>query len=44
MSESNFYLGRHVDAKTAKLTAKPIEYDPADLTTHSVVTGMTGSV
>lgn len=43
MSESNFYLGRHVDAKTAKLTAKPIEYDPADLTTHAVVTGMTGS-
>ncbi len=43
MSESNFYLGRFVDAKTAKLTAKPIEYDPADLTTHAVVTGMTGS-
>ena len=43
MADSNFYLGRLVDAKTAKLTNTPVEYDPADLTTHAVVTGMTGS-
>ncbi len=43
MADSNFYLGRLVDAKTAKPTNTPVEYDPADLTTHAVVTGMTGS-
>jgi hypothetical protein len=43
MADSNFYLGRLVDSKTAKPTATPVEYDPADLTTHAVVTGMTGS-
>jgi hypothetical protein len=43
MTDSNFYLGRLVDAKTAKPTTNPVLYDPADLTTHAVVTGMTGS-
>lgn len=43
MTESNFYLGRLFDAKSGKDTKKPLEYDPADLTTHAVVTGMTGS-
>ncbi len=43
MTDSNFYLGRLVDAKTAKPTTTPVLYDPADLTTHAVVTGMTGS-
>jgi hypothetical protein len=43
MADSNFYLGRLVDAKTAKPTTTPVLYDPADLTTHAVVTGMTGS-
>jgi hypothetical protein len=43
MADSNFYLGRLVDPKTAKPTATPVNYDPADLTTHAVVTGMTGS-
>ncbi len=43
MPESNFYLGRLVDPKTAKPTTTRVEYDPADLTTHAVVTGMTGS-
>ncbi len=43
MADSNFYLGRLVDAKTAKPTTNPVQYDPADLTTHAVVTGMTGS-
>jgi hypothetical protein len=43
MADSKFYLGHLVDAKTAKPTTTPVEYDPADLTTHAVVTGMTGS-
>lgn len=43
MADSNFYLGRLVDAKTAKPTTARVEYDPSDLTTHAVVTGMTGS-
>jgi DNA helicase HerA-like ATPase len=43
MADSNFYLGRLVDSKTAKPTTTRVEYDPADLTTHAVVTGMTGS-
>ncbi len=43
MSDSGFYLGRAFDPKTQKVTTKDIHYDPADLTTHAVVTGMTGS-
>lgn len=43
MANENFYLGRLFDDKTAKVTANPLEYDAADLTTHAVVTGMTGS-
>ena len=43
MADSNFYLGRLFDSKTAKVTTKAVEYDPADLTTHAVVAGMTGS-
>jgi len=43
MADSGFYLGRAYDPKTQKLTTKNINYDPADLTTHAVVTGMTGS-
>ncbi|HCK65623.1 MAG TPA: hypothetical protein DHW49_05110 [Anaerolineae bacterium] len=43
MADSNFYLGRLFDPKTSTLTNKPLEYDPSDLTTHAVVTGMTGS-
>src|SRR5215510_2318984 len=43
MADSGFYLGRAYDPVKRKLTTKNIEYDPADLTTHAVVTGMTGS-
>ncbi|MCI0519265.1 MAG: DUF87 domain-containing protein [Chloroflexi bacterium] len=43
MSFSNFYLGRIVDPQTGVTGAEPLEYDPADLTTHAVVVGMTGS-
>ncbi|GAB1471249.1 DUF87 domain-containing protein [Chloroflexota bacterium] len=40
---TEFYLGRMFDSKAAKLTDKDLNYDSADLTTHAVVTGMTGS-
>ena len=43
MADNNFYLGRAYDPKTGKVTAQDIQYDSADLTTHAVVTGMTGS-
>jgi hypothetical protein len=43
MAHEKFYLGRLFDDKTAKVTDKALEYDSADLTTHAVVTGMTGS-
>jgi len=42
--DHRFYLGRLWDAVQGKTLAdQPILYDPADLTTHGVVTGMTGS-
>ncbi len=43
MTDSNFYLGRAYDPIKQTVTDKEITYDPADLTTHAVVTGMTGS-
>ena len=43
MTDSNFYLGRAYDPIRQTVTEKVITYDPADLTTHAVVTGMTGS-
>lgn len=43
MADSNFYLGRAYDPAAQTLTEKRVDYDPADLTTHAVVTGMTGS-
>ncbi len=39
----NFFLGGVVDRNTGKLTEGKLEYDPANLTTHAVITGMTGS-
>ncbi|RME06828.1 MAG: DUF87 domain-containing protein, partial [Anaerolineae bacterium] len=36
-TKGKFYLGRILDAN------RPLLYDPADLTTHAVVVGMTGS-
>jgi hypothetical protein len=38
-----FYLGKLFDPARNKVTDQPLQYDPADLTTHAVVTGMTGS-
>lgn len=43
MTDSNFYLGRAYDPKKRTVSTDQVTYDPADLTTHAVVTGMTGS-
>ncbi|WKZ34770.1 MAG: DUF87 domain-containing protein [Anaerolineales bacterium] len=43
MAQEKFYLGRIFNEKTTKVIDKALEYDSADLTTHAVVTGMTGS-
>ncbi len=44
LNTSEFYFGRVYDlAAKQALEDKPIFYDPADLTTHGVITGMTGS-
>ncbi len=40
---NSFYLGRLFDQAQGKVTDQSILYDPADLTTHGVVVGMTGS-
>src|SRR5512132_1468508 len=37
------FLGRHVDAASGKTGADAILLDPADLTTHGLIVGMTGS-
>ena len=42
-SDGKFYIGREYDPKKGKVTDKNVLYDPADLTTHGVVVGMTGS-
>ena len=38
-----FYLGRRYDPATRQRTADPVLYDSADLLTHAVCIGMTGS-
>ena len=38
-----FYLGRRVDRETGEATDVPLLYDAADLVTHAVILGMTGS-
>lgn len=38
-----FYLGRLHDTETGQTTSKPFLYDSADLVTHAVCVGMTGS-
>jgi len=43
MTDTNFYLGRAYDPIKQTVTDQQVTYDPADLTTHAVVTGMTGS-
>jgi hypothetical protein len=38
-----FYLGRQFDQATGTRTEVPVLYDSADLVTHAVIVGMTGS-
>lgn len=42
-TNGKFYLGRLYDPKAGQVTGQPLLYEPADLTTHAVVVGMTGS-
>ena len=43
-NETEFFFGRAYDLEAKQVIVdKPIYYDPADLTTHAVITGMTGS-
>lgn len=42
-TKGKFYLGRIYDPAQRKTIDQPLLYDPADLTTHAVVVGMTGS-
>lgn len=44
MSENReFFIGKEYDSKSKQLSDIKVNYDPADLTTHMFVTGMTGS-
>ena len=43
MADLTFYLGRIYDPVKQKITEETVQYDPADLTTHGFVVGMTGS-
>ncbi len=40
---SGLFLGRAVDPATGKTGPEPFRLDPADLTTHGLIVGMTGS-
>jgi hypothetical protein len=42
-SSPSFFLGKVFDLDQNDMTGAPVIYDPGDLTTHAVVTGMTGS-
>lgn len=42
-ARKTFYVGRKFDLSNNTLGTDPVMYDPANLTTHAVVTGMTGS-
>lgn len=42
-TKGKFYLGKVHDLKKNQTSPEPVLYDPADLTTHGVVFGMTGS-
>ncbi len=41
--QPGFYIGKKVDPAKGALLDEKVIYDPADLTTHGFVTGMTGS-
>ncbi len=42
-TKGEFYLGRIFDPAKGKASDQALLYDPADLTTHAFVVGMTGS-
>ena len=42
-TQGKYYIGRLLDSAAGKTSQNPLLYDPADLTTHAVVVGMTGS-
>jgi hypothetical protein len=42
-SDKEFFLGKIYDLKKGAQTDEVLSYDPPDLTTHAIVTGMTGS-
>jgi len=42
-TSDQFFIGRVFDAQKGEITQDGLFYDPANLTTHAVVTGMTGS-
>jgi len=43
MPKNKFYLGRTLSNPQAEPSTEKLYYDPRDLTTHAIVTGMTGS-
>ena len=43
MADTSFHLGDLVDPESGERRDQPVEYDSADLTTHAVIVGMTGS-
>ena len=42
-NDNLFYLGKKYDLKKDEIIDERLTYDPPDLTTHAIVTGMTGS-
>ena len=42
-TNGKFYLGKIFDSQQGKASEQQLLYEPADLTTHAVVVGMTGS-
>ena len=42
-NDNLFYLGKIFDLKNKEILNKRLGYDPPDLNTHAIVTGMTGS-
>lgn len=41
--DRSFFLGKIIDPATGKAGDQPLYYDPSNLTTHGIITGMTGS-
>jgi len=41
--DGQFYLGKFFNLKKNEISKERLTYDPPDLTTHAIITGMTGS-